>query len=74
MRSQNEKLKRQIKDKELLANELLTLNIDLQKQVISEYTEISVINKEIQTKVLSNFDELLSEYFLFIFTQFYFSK
>lgn len=66
LRSQNKKFKTQIKDKETIVNDLMALNMDLQKQVISEYTEISKINKEIQTKVLSNFDELLhvvSEYF-----------
>lgn len=63
MRSQNKKFKTQIKDKETIVNDLMALNMDLQKQVISEYTEISKINKEIQTKVLSNFDELLRECF-----------
>lgn len=70
MRSQNKKFKIQIKDKEIIVNELIALNMDLQKQVISEYTEISKINKEIQIKVLSNFDELLREC-VFPFIHFY---
>lgn len=64
------KIRTQIKDKETIVNELMALNMDLQKQVISEYTKISKINKEIQTKVLSNFDELLRECF-FPFVHFY---
>lgn len=62
LRSQKMKLKKQLEDKEAIVTDLMTLNINLQKKVISEYTEISKINKEIETKVLSNVDELLRKF------------
>jgi len=59
LRSQKMKLKKQLEDKEAIVTDLMTSNINLQKKVIKEYTEISKINKQVDTKVLSNFDELL---------------
>ncbi|XP_071572486.1 uncharacterized protein [Temnothorax nylanderi] len=61
----NLKLKDGIKNKEQVINDLMHLNMQLQKKVISEYPKIHEKNEEIQTKVLSNFDELMhtvSEY------------
>ncbi|XP_024880834.1 uncharacterized protein LOC112460408 isoform X2 [Temnothorax curvispinosus] len=66
LQRQNLKLKNGIKNKEQVINDLMNLNMQLQKKVISEYPKVHEKNEEIQIKVLSNFDELMrmvSEYF-----------
>lgn len=56
------KLKNQIKDKERIINDLMSLNMELQNKVIEEYPKPHQINEEIGIKVLSNFDELMRKY------------
>lgn len=59
MEAKNLKLKNQMKDKERVINDLMNLNVKLQSKVIEEYLKLIQINEEIQTKVLSNFNELM---------------
>lgn len=56
------KLKNQIKDKERIINDLMSLNMELQNKVIEKYPKLHQINEEIGTKVLSNFNELMCKY------------
>lgn len=46
------KLKNQIKDKERIINDLMSLNMELQNKVIEEYPKLHQINEEIGTKGL----------------------
>ncbi|XP_070519743.1 uncharacterized protein [Cardiocondyla obscurior] len=67
--SQNKKLKKQIKDKDGIVTDLMSLNMNLKKKVISEFTEISKQSKEIETQVINNFDELLPTLKHYLITQ-----
>lgn len=59
------KLKKKVEDKDVIIADLMTLNINLQKKVISEFMEISKRNKQMETQVLNNFDELLRKFGFF---------
>lgn len=63
----NLKLKEGLKNKEEVINDLMVLNMQLQNKVIAEYPNVHQKNEEIQTKVLSNFDELMRMYLLINF-------
>lgn len=63
----NLKLKEGLKNKEEVINDLMVLNMQLQNKVIAEYLNVHQKNEEIQTKVLSNFDELIRMYLLINF-------
>lgn len=56
------KLKNQIKDKERIISDLMSLNMELQNKVIEEYPKLHQINEEIGIKILSNFDEFMRKY------------
>ncbi|XP_066596568.1 putative leucine-rich repeat-containing protein DDB_G0290503 [Prorops nasuta] len=61
--SENISLKRHMNKKDLMTQELSNINIQLQNKIIDEYPKINELNQNIQTTVLSNFDQLMYKYF-----------